>query len=222
MKYNMLKGGQLRLSVRVLLSLLALVILATGCQSRRKVKKTVKGKKSLVYQINTTGATDQDGFLYTSTLVDALGDEVDYNTVIDSFELTSLSVGLVPNAGNTAQNFRIQSIQASTQGGTKYEMVDLSKIPAALPLSSVGSSIINALLFAEGLEGLNNTIRTELVGRNPTSLAPRAIQFRLRGTNLPAGSRASVTLTLDMELTMEYTTCMSVPEFLFSDLPSCK
>ena len=198
-----------------------------GCESRRQLRKTIKGKKTLAYQINTTGATDVSGFVYTSTLVDALGDEVDYVTVIDRFELSSLSIKIEPNANNTALGFRLLSLEASTQGYTKYEMIDLSKAPTTtLPLNSIGTTLINDILLVGGVDGLNTIISSELVGTKPgvyaNKAAPKAIQFRLRGANVPASSRANVTLTLEFELTMEYTTCVSVPTPMFgSDTPSC-
>lgn len=225
MKQALIQPGRMLFSVRGLLCVLAVAAMMAGCESRRQLRKTIKGKKILTYQMNTTGNTDQDGFIYTSTLVDALDDEADYVTVIDRFELTSLSVGIVPNSGNTAFGFQLSSLQASTQGFTKYEMVDLSKVPTTIPLNTAGTTLINDLLVFSGVDGLNNLIASELVGRNPGILsktAPKAIQFRLKGVNIPASSRAAVTLTLELELTMEYTTCVSVPTPLFgSDTPTC-
>ena len=199
------------------------VLIASGCESRRQVKKTIKGPKTLVYNLNIAGNVDQQGFIYTSTLVDELGDEVDYNTVIESAELSSLSIAIEPKAGNTAAGFKLSSLESSTDNATKYEILDLTNYPTTLPLDKNGETIVNNLLLLRGVDALNGALNRELVGKYPRDISrsPKFIQFRLRGTSVPASARIAATLILTVDITLEYTTCMSVPEFLFSDNPKC-
>lgn len=224
MKQRLPSPTRLPFRVRGLVLILLTSAMTTGCEKKMRITRTIEPNQDLVFNINTTGNTDQEVVVYPSDLLNKL-DVKGSNLRIEKFTLHSVSFEATKNAGNTADFFRLLSLEIKrpnlmgTYMDPPVEMLNLSKLPTqSVPIGNSTGFIINSLLSIDGVAGINKTFSDYLVGSVYSGggvYRTRYVTFRLRGTNIPANTRLSVRLTMHLNATIEYSTCEQLPQFMF-------
>ncbi|MCY7356874.1 MAG: hypothetical protein LH609_05285 [Rudanella sp.] len=203
--------------------LLIIYLLVTGCEeeSYHTFDRSFTGQQTLVYAINATGNTDLTGVISNrDVLKSLLGDASDrkYRS-IDKISIKSMQIAVDKTANNTADSFRLLSITVKgLQAPVENEIASATNLSigqghvyaANLWLATGGVGKVNEV-FNESLTGETKSLDLGSLG----SVLPRNIAIRLRGTNVPSGSRASLTLKLIIDYTIEYTVCEKVPDLYF-------
>lgn len=190
-----------------LYALLLIALLLSSCARIRR-NRAVHGSKTLTYQINTAGTFNQAAYLGATNLVNGLLNKNYDDVIVKKFTISGVNFNMVTNSTNKATSV---DIEAPYVIGFKSGVLVRENAFSLGPETNI--AVAGFLAFG-GVEDINQKITDLLRGINTDDL-----RLSVQGSAIPRGQLASLTLTVTISYTIEFTHCMD--SILFTDGPEC-
>jgi uncharacterized protein YcfL len=193
-----------------LYALVLIALLLVGCSTRYRVKKTIRGTKTLTYSINTSGTFNQSAYVRATTLIDALTGNSYDNVQIEEFTLSGVNFNMVTNSVSKASSVTIESayIRCVRSGVLMPEK--------SFSLGSTTNLEVASFLLLGGVSEINTEVTNLLKGLNTDDLRVSVI-----GAAVPRGQLASLTLVVTLSYTVKFSHCMDFNGFAPLGCPEC-
>lgn len=190
--------------------LAGLTLALTGCDySYHEFHDKFTAEPVLTYRISTTGTFTEVAVLS----IDELKRELQVNkpnAKVTKFNLESMVIDIEENPDNVADEIRILEFLAREPPYTT-NLIDRKNIN----VSKSGALVANGLLIAGGVEDVSKFLAEQLAKSiNPLNVRTD-MRVGMKGTTLPSGAKASLTLRVKLKYDIEYTYCEYLPEVVF-------
>lgn len=193
----------------VLTLLPGLALALTGCDhSYHQFSDKFTAEPVLTYRISTTGAFTELATLSVSDLKRELLAKKP-NAKVTNFNLESMVLEIEKNPDNVANDIRILELLAR-ESPFRINLIDQKNI-------DVSAAVIVAntkLLVPGGVEDLSKFL-AEQFGKDNAGGFNTEIRVGMKGTTLPSGTKASLTLRVKLKYDIEYRYCEYLPNAVF-------
>lgn len=183
-----------------------------------KIEKVMSKTKTLTYVINTTGPINVTSGLSTKDIVTTLTDDVESDLgrrdyTIKSLTIQWISANIRKNSTNTSSSARMSSFISKTAGQSSVALIKESNFD----IDNTTPVALGAYLIAGGIGEINNSLANAIknTGGNP------AINIDIKGNPVPANSRTSVILSLNISFNLEYSFCEAIFPYIINPLEEC-
>lgn len=206
---------------RILILSLICSIGIFSCQGVQffRVEKTVSSTKVMTYIINTTETFNSYSTLFPKEIIETLTNEVrnsfgtrDYT--IKSLTIQSLSVGVRKNSTNTASSAKISSLVVNAGSASAVPFIQEHDAD----IDQTSPYLANAFLRAGG----TSVVNTALANAIKQTGGVNGLNISIVGNPIPAKTRISIILTLNVKFTLEYAYCEETLSYVINPLEECQ
>ena len=183
-----------------------------------RVEKTLSKTKTLTYIINTTGPINASSSLSTKEIVTTLTDDVKKNIDRDDYTIKSLTIQWISasirkNSANTASSAKMSTFIAKTAGQGSTPLVQEKNFD----IDDTAPVLLGVYLVKGGIDEINNSLAAAIknTGGSPT------LNIEIKGNAVPANSRLSVILSLNISFNLEYAYCEEAFPYIMNPLDDC-
>lgn len=169
------------------------------------VERNVSSSKALTFNVNTTGNINQTSILTISELVNTLVGDIKpglqkYDYTIKELSIQSASLEIIQNPANTANTVNISSfvVDKTYSAAGKPILKETN-----LPINQASAFIVNSFLDFGGVETINKALDNAIkkIGSS------HYLTFDIKGNPVPANSRVSGTIKINLTFNMRYSYC---------------
>lgn len=205
---------------RILILSLICSIGIFSCQGVQffRVEKTVSSTKTMTYIINTTEEFNSHSTLSPQEIVETLTGDVrdsfglrDYT--IKSLTIESLTIGIRKNSTNSASSAKISSFVVSS--GSSFGVPFIREHDA--DINQVTPYLANVFLREGGISVVNTALADAV-----KKTGVNGLNILISGNPVPAKSRISIILTLNVKFTLEYGFCEETLSYVINPLDECQ